>query len=343
MPSCLHVVAVGARTPVGFTARASAAAVRGQIGRFGAHAGLRPRDAPALVTASDSALAPEMPAFERAQAMAISALGEALGQIPALQGTALPMDIVLGLPEPRPGYAAGGHIAISRHLKDAAAEAGFQARVWPLGLGHAAALEGLRQASARIDADPHSLIAIGGADSYLDPESIAWLEHSGRLYDGQADCGLTPGEGAAFVIVTSDLVERTYKLTTLARVRGVHAVQQAPTLGQASQGLLQAIAGATASLHTPGDAIEAVIGDLNGEPHRAEEWAEALHSAEPLLGGARCVTPAAQWGDTGAASGALFLMLATEWFVRRCARGRRALAWAGSDRGLRAAALLEHA
>ena len=76
---------------------------------------------------------------------------------------------------------------------------------------------------------------------------------------------------------------------------------------------------------------------LRGQP----EWGMALlQMKQDLFDGSAYHLPVSSWGDIGAASGALFVTLAARAWARGYARGPLALAWAGSESGLRTAVVL---
>jgi 3-oxoacyl-[acyl-carrier-protein] synthase-1 len=108
-------------------------------------------------------------------------------------------------------------------------------------------------------------------------------------------------------------------------------------------GLAEAVREAAVGL--PRDTqIDRIICDINGERYRAQEWGMAVMKTQPLFRDPTGYeSAAAAWGDVGAATGALSAILAVCGWVRGYAQPPHALLFAGSDGGLRAAALLERA
>ena len=81
---------------------------------------------------------------------------------------------------------------------------------------------------------------------------------------------------------------------------------------------------------------------INGERYRGEEWGFVClrlsnHFDDPI----DYMSPADIWGDVGAASGALFIMLACQAAARGHAKGPRMMLWASSESGVRVAAVIE--
>jgi 3-oxoacyl-[acyl-carrier-protein] synthase-1 len=90
-----------------------------------------------------------------------------------------------------------------------------------------------------------------------------------------------------------------------------------------------------------GGRVDAWLGDLNGEPHRADEAGFALSRAADVMAGPPEVeAPAAFLGDVGAASGALFAGLVFASSGSRYAKEATKIVWSSSERGTRAAAAL---
>jgi 3-oxoacyl-[acyl-carrier-protein] synthase-1 len=99
---------------------------------------------------------------------------------------------------------------------------------------------------------------------------------------------------------------------------------------------------AVRDLSFPEEVITDTYGDINGELARSHDWGfAALNTATCFRDSTDYVTSTGQCGDVGAATGALGCVLATEAWRSRTAQGPRALVWAGSWSGLKAAAVLE--
>lgn len=85
-----------------------------------------------------------------------------------------------------------------------------------------------------------------------------------------------------------------------------------------------------------------MICDINGERYRGEEWGfVCLRLSQYFDDPTAYDSPADCWGDMGAASGPLFIMLACQAIARGYAKGPRALLWTSSEGGLRGAAVIE--
>jgi 3-oxoacyl-[acyl-carrier-protein] synthase-1 len=105
-------------------------------------------------------------------------------------------------------------------------------------------------------------------------------------------------------------------------------------------GLAEAIARAIQPLRLPEQSADELYCDINGERYRSEEWSMAVLRVPYAVRTHHYTAPVDVWGDVGAASGPLSCVLAVRAWARGYARGPRALLWAGSEAGLRAASVL---
>ena len=79
---------------------------------------------------------------------------------------------------------------------------------------------------------------------------------------------------------------------------------------------------------------------MNGEAYRADEFGFMLaRTSERFVDSSDFTAPADSWGDVGAASGPLFVLLAAAAAMKGYARGPLTLLWTSSEGGERAAAL----
>jgi 3-oxoacyl-[acyl-carrier-protein] synthase-1 len=114
--------------------------------------------------------------------------------------------------------------------------------------------------------------------------------------------------------------------------------------GLLGEKLAEVVGRATEDLRLPEEAVDDIYCDINGERHRSDDWGfMVLRVPNVFRDGTSYVAPAGNWGDVGAASGALSCVLAVEALRRNYAKGPLSLVCASSDGGLRAALLLERA
>jgi 3-oxoacyl-[acyl-carrier-protein] synthase-1 len=250
------------------------------------------------------------------------------------------------LPPARPGQAAMGEV-IAAQLAKSLRDAASVRSVKTVEAGHAAGLVALESACAKPEVGQEEFQLIGGVDSYLEPETLESLESCEQLHGaGPANnaWGFIPGEAAGFCLLASRGACDRYELTGRCQLQSIATAREKNLIKTDTvclgHGLAEAWRRALAAL--PDDAkVAQMICDLNGEPYRADEFGFALaRMSERFVSGSDFSAPADCWGDVGAASVPLFMVLAAAAAERRYAVGPHYLLWASSESGERGAALL---
>ncbi len=339
MNRSVHIIALAARTPVGLTPETAAAAIRAGISRIEEHPSIVDSVGDPLCMACVPGLDPNLLGWQRILTLgqlAMRQLGDRLAPTNIARGGR--MSVLLGLPELRPGWSA-------QHAAATLAEISPTFPVEEVARGHAAALEGLRVGYERIRAGMLDWCVVGGVDSYLDVDTLGWLSKHRQLETRQTRASFVPGEAAGFLVLAADDVVRRLGLPSLAVVLGASSAQEHALIKtediNVGRGLAAAVTGACETVTRAKDWVHEVYCDINGERYRSEEWGMALlRMREIPFDGTTYHLPVSSWGDIGAASGALFVILAARAWSRGYARGPLALAWAGSESGLRAAVVL---
>ncbi|WAM24127.1 hypothetical protein [Myxococcus sp. NMCA1] len=344
MSASLSVVAVGARTPVGYTAESSAAAIRAGISRYAEYPFADAQGEP-VVIASDGLLDPKLEGRERVLQLLESALGEVEAKLGAEVLSLCQLSVLLACPEFRPGFSEDdeGWLLNAVDARYRARRSG--ARVVLAGRGHAGALRAVEQAQRECAEGKDHLFLVAGADSYHHTETFLWLERARRFAQPGIRSGFTPGEGAACLALMSAGLRRRLRLPGLAVVRGARTAQERQlrdsNTGSLGVGMTEAVEGAVTGLKLPQEGVDDLYTDINGERYRSEEWGFVVLRTPSVWKFTGYSAPCSCWGDVGAASGALGCILAVRAFARGYARGPRALVVAGSDGGLRGAMLLQ--
>ncbi len=341
----VYLVGSFARTPVGLTAPAAAAAVRAGISRSTEHPVLVDSSGEPLRLALDARLDPEARGVERVAALATPPLVEASSAVASIAATEVP--VFLGEPEERPGWLRRDAQALRSALLGRLASHGVQARLYSTARGHASGLAAIDKAASAI-ANEHADVCVAGSfDSYMNVDTLRWLDQNRQLANHRSRSGFIPGEAAAFVVLASAGAARALRVPRLATIRGSHSSHETKLarsdLDNLGEGLSDALTQAASGLDKAERPIDGVYCDLNGERFRSDEWTFALLRCGTLFtDGTRYVAPSSAWGDVGAASGTLSCILATQAWQRGHATGRFSLAWGSSDSGLRSAVVLEH-
>lgn len=344
MSGALEIVAVGARTPVGLTAAASAAAIRAGISGVREYPFVMADGEPALL-ASDRRLPATLTAADRMVSLGASALAEiaaAAGPAATHPGS---LHVVLAIPELRPGFEPTDATTVERGLTEQLRLHWPHAKLGLAGRGHAGvalAVEQSLHAGQPKGEGPLTLVL--GVDSYLQPETLLWLEKTRKL-GKEARSGLIPGEAAGAVLLAPTGLRRQLRLPSLGRLHGVGTAHERllpdSDTGSFGEGLTHALRKAMAGLKLPEDAADDVYLDINGERYRSEEWGFCAMRFSSAFRSLDYHAPAALWGDVGAATGALAIVLAVESWARGYARGARAVVMTGSLGGNRGAMVLD--
>lgn len=341
MAEMAQLFGLGARTPVGLTLAAASAAVRAGISGFGEHAYMvDSRGAPVLV-AADPLLPADMPLTDRLVEMCCSAALEATHGF-----TTHPrVHLLLALPPPeRPGVEATLAQRVGAALDKALQELVEPGSRSVVAEGHAGALRAVADGARWLRDDPEALVLVVAGDSYLCADALEWLEQCHQLYQDGNPWGFIPGEAAGAVLLGSEQLLSRLPLTAWGCLLSCGGAVE-PNLIKTEQvclgqGLTDALRCALGQLPA-GCLVDRMICDLNGEPYRADEYGYTRLRLSPMLSDpANCLTPVENWGDVGAASGALFVGLAAMAAARVPDYGRHVLVWSGAESGLRAAALL---
>jgi 3-oxoacyl-[acyl-carrier-protein] synthase-1 len=189
--------------------------------------------------------------------------------------------------------------------------------------GHAGALAAAADAAAELTARRLSRVLVVAADSLLRSADLDALEADGRLKTTDQPAGVPPGEAAAALLLEAEPEARRRGGHVLAWLERVELEAEPGTRAAGDPSTGRGLATAIRRCLEGGVRPGALWVDLNGETPRAAEWGMVLSrlaAAKLDLPGPHAV--AASLGDTGAAAGAVALATA----VHALARG-----WAGGD------------
>ncbi len=207
--------------------------------------------------------------------------------------------------------------------------------------GRAAGLAALHRATRHLADGRVEVALVGGVDSLLRRASVARQLERGVLHHDKNPSGVIPGEGAAFVVLQAAGLARP-----LARL-SASALAEEPTAGTDSPNQGEGLTLALRKARSRGRALEAwprIVCDLNGDRYRALEWSLASVRALGDLRESPASGPEwlpAEWmGDAGAAAGIVGVIWAVSAMRKGYARADRVLVWGASDGPLRAAAIL---
>jgi len=209
--------------------------------------------------------------------------------------------------------------------------------------GHTSGFEGLREARELLQRPGVQVCIVCAADSYIDSDSLFWLNKNWRLKTGRNSDGVIPGEAAAAIALRASLDKRS-RLRT--RIRGLGfgtepaAIMTAePLLGR---GLTEATQAALAEAGIHIHEADFRVSDISGESYEFREQALAIarlyrvHRDEmpPLWHSAENI------GDTGAVAGVIQLIMTVHAFNGGYAPGQIAMCFTSADSGARAVAVV---
>src|SRR6202022_4620367 len=121
--------------------------------------------------------------------------------------------------------------------------------------GRAGGILALRAAHERVSAGGVRFLAAGGIDTYLDPYLLGTLDMEKRVKSEQNLDGFVPGEGAAFLLLTTRRTAQASGLTPLAALTAGaegfekgHFYSDAPYLGDGLASTFQSLLSTTTAL-----------------------------------------------------------------------------------------------
>lgn len=337
-----QVVAVAARTPVGASAEGTAAAIRAGISRMAEHPFMVDPTGTELLCARDPELAPNLFGVQRMIALLRHAIAELAEKVTASGTPSGRVPLLLATPCVRPGFDAAARRSLSQAFA-AQPVAGVELQIELVGEGHAGSLVALQTAVSRMEsAAAPEMIWVGGVDTYLQADTLDWLDAQELLACGKRRSGMRVGEGAVLLALMKERTRKTLRLPWLATCAhsGLSMETRNPRSpeGMLGEGLTRAIQVALAEAGS----ADHLYCDINGERWRADDWGFTALRCGELLGAPSDYTTAhGAIGDLGAATGALSCLLAVQAWSRGYCDGARALVCGSSWNGERAAVLLE--
>lgn len=340
-PVC--IVGIGACTAIGYNAASAAAAVRAGITGFHEHPYMIDKTGEKMIVARVPPVPIDLNFADRFTAIAVPALREALA--PLIGGRhvhAQRIHVILGLPSIRPGLSSETQKQVCANLL--ADEYLRSAELLMFTSGHSAGLMALGAGCGQIRAGSADFCLIGGVDSYLEPETLEWLDANEQLHSEANTWGFVPGEAAGFCLLASQREAERLRLVPLCWVLSVATALEPNLINTDTicigRGLSQSVRDVLAALPSPENKINQTVCDMNGERYRADELAFTIcRTASRFVNASDFLSPADCWGDVGAASGPLFISLTVAANAKAYSKGPLSLLWTSSENGERSAAI----
>lgn len=335
------VVGLGARTAVGMTAAATAAAVRAGIAGFGEHPFVVDTAGKSMIVALAPYVDIDVRGAARLAELAAPAATEAVAPSLAPRTGELAVSVFVGLPPARPGRGVDVTAIVVARLREELAALCRIEKIGVIESGHAAGTMAIERAWQAVRSGACEFALAGGVDSYLEPETLEWLEENDQVHSAGLEnnaYGFIPGEAAGFVLLTSTATAQRYQLSAVLELVSVAIARETNLIktdtvctGEGILAMFRALAG-----DPPAVKVDHLYCDMNGEPYRADEFGFAsIRVAELFRAPDAFTAPADCWGDVGAASGPLLLVLAEAATRKRYAAGPFLAAFTSSESGER--------
>lgn len=332
----VYITAVGMACPVGLTAPTACAAIRAGIDRRQELSYVDDQSRP-IVGSALARLPFELSATQRWTRLLAYALRDLvsdhppdlLGQLPLLVATSN-----------EPGVPTPDRATLARELGQALGLPLDPQRLDVVPKGSCGGLEALARARAWVLQRHYPACVVAAADSFIDARRLLMLSQQRRLLTEDDSDGVTPGEGAACVLV--EAAPRAPR----AVIRGLGFAREPATptsdLPLRGDGATAAIRMALAEASLSMDDMDMQISDASGDGYAFKELTLVTSR---LLRRRKEELPqwliADQLGDVGAAAGLLGVITTIVAFGRGYAPGRRAVGLATTRDGGRASIILD--
>ncbi len=343
------VVSAGAVSPIGLSLSETAASARARLARLREIEWRDRRFQPFIVGTVPEDGLPELDTelstlhLQYREARMLRLAQVALdGALEPLAGYETPIPLLLAMPEHHTTKPIDPKTFLSRLVKQTKATLDLPRSI-AAPKGRAAGLMAFRRATALLEANEAEFVLVGGVDSLIDLYVLGNLDMEGRIRNEVNSDGFTPGEGAAFLLLTLASTAAKKGLQPLAQVLGSamgqesgHIYAQEPYLGE---GLAATFAGLFAEAPPPAP-IGCVYASFNGERYWGKEFGVArLRNSAAFVPDHQMEHPAECFGDLGAAHGIMLAALAVHGVYKQY-RQSPCLVYASSDYGGRAVLLL---
>jgi 3-oxoacyl-[acyl-carrier-protein] synthase-1 len=198
--------------------------------------------------------------------------------------------------------------------------------------------------------NPEIACVVAGGDSYLEPDMLEWLEDTDQLHGAgprNNAWGFVPGEGAGAILLLAAEVAERAAIKPFGRLTGLGLGKETNLIRTGTVclglGLTAAFRGAFTDLPDQVKMTD-IYCDMNGDAYRADEYGFAVtRTRERFHVATDFVAPADCWGDVGAASATLSIVLACIASAKNYSNGSTGLVWGSSETGERGAVVINTA
>jgi len=306
----LYIVGGGADTPEGLNAAQTCAAIRAGISGFGETQPFGLSQIAARIPAKRQLRKTETGWLLN---LSCKAIEEAIDGVESETNNIV---LLIATPESFRKHPSVGEIDDTGYIERIQAKIGkrFHKVSCTFNTGAASVLKGLEHGRKLLLEGSAQMVLLGGVDSYVNEEDFSRLQNAGRIKAEDNAQGMTPSEGASFVLLSTST--KYHNPNFFALIRGVGLGEEKNTSVSKSyslgDGMLEAL---TAAVGDDGQLSEAdisfVVSNSNGERYQAWEsmifrprFYRTRRNFLPIQ------YPAMSVGDLGAASAALTLLVA---------------------------------
>ena len=342
----IFIIGLGAVTPIGRNVWASAAAARAGICGFSMHPYMIDTAGEPMRIARAPWLDIDLQGAERLCELLFPAVDEALVPLgDQLSSHHIRIGLALGLPSVRLGLSTALSHEMQKTIENRYPSLFASIKLFEVGhaAGHLALSEAVKNCAPRLI----DVCVVAGVDSYINPETLEWVEECDQLHGGGAlnnAWGFVPGEAAGALLIATETFARKIHADAYGEIVGIGIGQEKNLIKTDSvcvgEGLTQAFRQAL-QLLAPDERIHNVFCDLNGETYRASEYGfTTLRTKEHFCSATDFIAPADCWGDVGAASAPLHATLSVISYRKRYGKGPLSMVWGSSEAGERGAAVI---
>jgi 3-oxoacyl-[acyl-carrier-protein] synthase I len=208
--------------------------------------------------------------------------------------------------------------------------------------GRGSGIGALNRACQALHRKECQVAIVGASDSYKNPFLLDQLDKAGRVKTYANLDGFLPGEGACFMIVTTEAMAQRKRWPVFAQVANTetgfeegHLTSDAPYRGDGLAACVKQVLNGTQT-----EPVGQLYSSMNGEHYWSKEIGTSyIRNKKRFEVDFETIHPADRIGDTGAASGLIMTGMAA-YSYREGHQHKPSLVYASSDTGERGAALI---
>ncbi|VAW59615.1 hypothetical protein MNBD_GAMMA08-2637 [hydrothermal vent metagenome] len=351
--SSVVLTSIGALTPLGADAKSSCAAIDAGISRVTEHVyfACTPDDPEwdqslPLFSATVPTIDPLLDSLERFYELALPALTETFESANLNRADLTKTALYLSLPQTD---EITFNMGFSNFIPELCKRTGLSglADTCINQLGHTGVFALINRAVDSLEAGTLNYCIVGGVDSYLLSDRLAFLDKNWRIRSDRNVDGFIPGEASVMLMLETEANAKQRGANIIAKISAISEAEEPNVIysekTSSGSGLTEAIRGILDQTGT-NNCFESVYCSLNGESYYAFEWGlqlTRLNKAFEKMN--NLVHPAEYVGDVGAATGGLLIACAATALQQGVLADNKALLWTSADDNKRMALCLKQA